>query len=347
MDWNQIWTSIQGFLTTTGWQIVEAILALIFGLIIIKILFRIIKSALKRSKMDTITQSFINSIIKYALYIVLWIIVLQILGVPATTFIALLSTLGLAIGLSLKDSLSNLSNGIIIITTKPFKENDYIQISGIEGRVKSIQILTTTVETNDKKEIILPNSEIVTKIITNYSASNTRRVEMHFLVAYESDPKQVFQIIKDAIYSDGRTLQDPTPFVVINELKDDGIDIFATCWVDNADYWDVYWNLQSVIFSEFNRHNIVIPYKQVEVRMRNDERKRVNYGELPERIEKVRELNETSALEDIFGIDIHKIKQEKDKLKNKIKKKKAKPNETEQEVKLTTANEYKDGQGDK
>jgi len=322
MDWSQFWLDVQTFLTTSGWQLVQTVLVLIIGIIVVKVLIAVIKRAFRRSTMDAITQSFLNSIIKYALYIVLWIIVLQILGVPSTTFIAALSTIGLAIGLALKDSLSNLANGIIIITTKPFSKDEYIAIGDVEGKVKSIQILTTTLTTKDNKDVILPNSDIVSKAITNYSKSPVRRVDFHFSVAYESDLQKVYNTILSVINSDGRTFKDPAPKVVLNQMGDSGLDIFAYCWCDNVDYWDVYWNIQELVFSEFNRNNISIPYNQIDVRMRNNDEvenvKLFSKDKLPTRVEKVRTKEEKSALEDIFGVNFDKFKNFK-KLKRKPK----------------------------
>lgn len=329
MDWNQIWLSIQDFFVDKAWPLINALLILFFGIIIVKTILLITKRTLGRSKIEIITQTFINNVLKYALYIMLLIIVLQSLGVPATTFVAVLSAMGLAIGLALKDSLSNLANGIIIIGTKPFKVNDLVNINGVEGRVKSIQILTTTLTTKDNKEIILPNSDVLTKPMINYSANPTRRVDFHFIVARESDIRFACQTILTVMNSDGRTLTTPEPSANLDKIDENGLDIFATCWCDNDDYWDVYYYVNENVYSEFNRLGIRLPYQQTEIRIRDDQVNLVNYGELPKRVEKERIVEELSDLEQIIGIDFDKKRREYQATRKRKKKNKTKPQQSQ------------------
>jgi len=329
MDWNQIWLSIQDFFVDKAWPLINALLILFFGIIIVKTILLITKRTLGRSKIEIITQTFINNVLKYALYIMLLIIVLQSLGVPATTFVAVLSAMGLAIGLALKDSLSNLANGIIIIGTKPFKVNDLVNINSVEGRVKSIQILTTTLTTKDNKEIILPNSDVLTKPMINYSANPTRRVDFHFIVARESDIRIACQTILTVMNSDGRTLTTPEPSANLDKIDENGLDIFATCWCDNDDYWDVYYYVNENVYSEFNRLGIRLPYQQTEIRIRDDQVNLVNYGELPKRVEKERIVEELSDLEQIIGIDFDKKRREYQATRKRKKKNKTKPQQSQ------------------
>lgn len=329
MDWNQIWLSIQDFFVDKAWPLINALLILFFGIIIVKTILLITKRTLGRSKIEIITQTFINNVLKYALYIMLLIIVLQSLGVPATAFVAVLSAMGLAIGLALKDSLSNLANGIIIIGTKPFKVNDLVNINGVEGRVKSIQILTTTLTTKDNKEIILPNSDVLTKPMINYSANPTRRVDFHFIVARESDIRFACQTILTVMNSDGRTLTTPEPSANLDKIDENGLDIFATCWCDNDDYWDVYYYVNENVYSEFNRLGIRLPYQQTEIRIRDDQVNLVNYGELPKRVEKERIVEELNDLEQIIGIDFDKKRREYQAIRKRKKKNKTKPQQSQ------------------
>ena len=320
MDWNQIWLSIQEFFVDKAWPLINAMLILFFGIIFVKIILAITKRSLGRSRVELITQTFINNVLKYVLYILLLITILQSLGVPSTTFIAVLSAMGLAIGLALKDSLSNLANGIIIISTKPFKVNDLVNVNGVEGRIKSIHILTTTLTTKDNKEIILPNSDILNNPMTNYSANPTRRVDFHFTISRESDIRLACETIRKVMNSDGRTLNEPAPSANLNKIEENGLDIFASCWCDNEDYWDVYYYVNENVFSQFNKLGIRIPYQQTEIRIRDDQVNLINYGELQTRQEKVREANELSEFEQILGIDFDKKRKERNqKRKNKKK----------------------------
>ena len=263
--------------------------------------------------MEKITQTFLMSIIKFTLYILLILIVASTLGIPTTGIVALLTACTLAISLSLQDSISNLANGIVIITTKPFKEGDYVNVQGNEGKVRAIKMLTTTIVTNDNKEVIIPNSNIVTNEIINYSSMPKRRVDFSFDVAYESDIKKVRDIIEKVILSDGRVYTDPAPFITLKSLDSSSINFFANCWVDNADYWPVYYYVLNTVFNEFKKENISIPYNQLEVRVREDNVVMpVDKTPLQNREEKVRVSEEKHDLLDIIKLP-HKKKNKKEK----------------------------------
>ncbi len=254
-----------------------------------KIILKVVKRVLIKSRMEKITVSFLMSIVKFVVYMTLLIIIAQVFGIPMTGLVALLSTAGLAVSLALQDSLSNLANGIVIITTKPFHEGDFVKIGGVEGRVKNIRMLTTALITSDGKLAILPNSQIVTSEIINYSVLGRRRVDFIFGVAYETDIKQVRDIVMNVIISNGKVLMEPAPLVSLKTLNSSSIDFFASCWVDAEDYWSVYYYVIEHVFNEFKKNNITIPYNQVEVRLRDDEVVMpVNNESLPIREEKVR-----------------------------------------------------------
>ena len=207
--WEEVVASLKTFFLDNWLNVVYFFVALFIGIVLVKIILRITRSVLARSKMEKITQSFLLSLLKFVLYLLLILILAQIIGIPITGLVALISAAGLAVSLALQDSLSNLANGIIIISSKPFHEGDYVQINGVEGTVKNIRMLTTALVTPDNKLIVLPNSNIVTNEIVNYNVLGRRRVDLTFSVAYESDLKQVCGIISEVIRSDGRTLEDP------------------------------------------------------------------------------------------------------------------------------------------
>lgn len=319
-----------------GVQVLWAILAIVLGLLIIKLALKIIHKTLSKSKMDKITVSFVLSILKFLAYIILILIVAQIVGIPVTGLVALLSTAGLAVGLALQDSLSNLANGIVIITTKPFHEGDYIKIGDVEGSVKNIRMLTTAIVTTDNKLIVLPNSKIVTSEIVNYNILGRRRVDFTFGVAYESDVKLVRDIIMNVIMSNGKVLLDPAPAVDLKTLNDSSIDFFARCWCDAEDYWDIYYYVTQNVFNEFNKAGISIPYNQVEVRLRDDQvTMPYNSAALPERVEKVRVAKDSGDLFD------HILSVGKKRENKKPKEKPTKKDKTRKDEKQTKKKEKK------
>ena len=309
--WEQIKTKTIDYVTTKGLDFAKAILVFILGIFVVRLLNRIVKSILLKTKLENVVCKFICSIIKFVLYVLLIMIVLQMLGVNITGILALLTAAAAAVALALQDSLSNLANGIILIASGIFKENDYVQAGGVEGKIVAIGMLTTTICTVDNKHITVPNSKVMGDAIINFSTNPTRRVDFKFGVAYETDVEKAKQIVKDVIMSDGRVRLEPAPFIALKELNDSSITIFANCWVDSGDYWDVYYYVLDTVFNEFKKNNISIPYNQVEVRVREDNvvmpfRKEA----IQERVEKER-VEVTHKLTDIFHTKNKLTKEEK------------------------------------
>lgn len=320
MDWNTVKEGFLTFVTTTGWNLLKTVLVFVAGYIVVRITLKIVKKILKRTKMESITQSFLISILKFTLFILLALITASTLGIELTGLVAILTAASLAVGLALQDSLSNLANGIIIITTKPFAEGDYVSINGVEGTVKHIKMLNTAITTGDGKLITLPNSSIVTSNVINYNTLGKRRVDFTFEVAYESDVKKVNEIILKVIQSNGKTHKDPAPFVSLKQLDASSLKFFANTWVDSEDYWDVYYYVLNNVFNEFKKENISVPYTQMEVRLRNDEvTMPVDDKPLEERVEKERKKQEKNNL---FSKYIQKNPKEEKKKKSKKNNKK-------------------------
>ena len=269
MDWNEIWTSVVNFFATNGLQVLYAILVLIVGLIVIKLINKVVAKLLAKTKLERIAQGFVRSIIKVLLYMVLIFAVLQMFGIPITGLVTVLATAGAAVALSLKDSLSNVASGMIIITTKPFKQNDYIKVDDMEGTVNSIKIMNTEIITTDNKTIVIPNSTIMSSELINYSTQGSRFIEMNFDVAYETDIDLAKKIILDVCHSNGQILLDPAPSVNLKTFKDTGISLFLSCKT-NAPYWSVYYYIMEHVYNEFKRNGISLSYNQLEVHMRTE-----------------------------------------------------------------------------
>ena len=329
MNWSNIWDSLTNTLLSSGLKILKAVLIAVIGVILVKLVMKAVRAILAKSKLEKITQSFLCSVLKFVLNIIVIISAVQALGVDTTSLIALISAAGLAISLSLQDSLSNLANGIILISTKPFKEGDYVQINGVEGTVQNIRMLTTCLATTDNKIVVIPNSTIVTNEIINYSARKERRVGFEFDIAYESDIEKAKEIILNVMKSNGNILLDKAPFVSLKTLKESSLGLIANCWCDTEDYWSVYYYVMDHVYNEFKRNNISVPFNQLEVRLRNDEViAPFRTEQLPERVEKVREetSKKNSLTEFLFTPKRKKSNEKENKLteikedKNDIKK---------------------------
>ncbi len=321
IDFKEYLNQIDTWFKENGLKCIIAIITLILGILIIKLLMLLIRRSVKKIKnIEQISVSFICSIIKILLYITLLFIVSQIVGIPTSGFVALFSIVSLACTLALQDSLSNLFNGMIIISSKPFRTGEYILINGNEGRVKAINTMYTSLITNDGKEIIIPNSLIVKNEIINYDRVGKRRLDMNFDVGYASDVSLVKKIITKVINEDPRVLKDESISVVLSTFNDNNITFTSKCWVKTEDYWNLKFDLNELIFNEFKRNKINIDYNQVEVRLRNDEVKEsiLDYSSL-DRSSKVKDDDNKDFIEKIeYQID----KKEKEKRLKKSKNKK-------------------------
>lgn len=322
MDWGQIWDDIVNFFKTNVWNIVIFFAVLFIGIIVVKLLVNLIRRLLKRTKMESIAVGFTCGIVKVVLYLCLVLILLSIIGIELTGILTTLSAILLAVGLALQNIIANVANGIVLVSAKMFKKGDYIQIGSEEGSVIKINFLFTTILTSDNKRITIPNSTIVNGNVVNYDSSKTRRVDMKFNVAYESDVEKVKQIIQEVMHSNGKVLLNPEPFCRLNALNASSIEFSAKCWCDREDYWDVYYYILENVYNEFKRNKIYIPYNQLEIRERKDKPVLpVIRTALPKRVEKVRDEEAHSIdLETMsFGEIFKSHKRRKAKLKVNLK----------------------------
>lgn len=250
-----------------GINIVLAFLIFIVGKFIAGAITNLIKKLMGKAKVDTILVNFIGSIIKSVLLLFVVVASLDQLGVDTTSLIALIGAAGLAIGLALQGSLQNLASGVMLIIFRPFKDGDFVEAGGAMGVVEEIGIFTTKMRTGDNKEIIIPNGSIFGGIITNYSKRETRRVDMVFGIGYDDDIRKAKDIISGVIEADDRILKDPAPLVAVGELGDNSVNFNVRPWVNSADYWNVYFDLNEKIKIAFDDNGISIPYPQMDIHL--------------------------------------------------------------------------------
>lgn len=257
------------FLTTWGTKLLGAIVIFAVGCILIKKLSKWITTTEKLNKLDAGLRSFLVSFSKILLYLVLVITVAMVLGVPATSFITILASCGVAIGLALQGSLSNFAGGLMILFFKPFKIGDYIEASGEEGTVSEISVVYTVINTVDNKRITLPNGNLTNSVIKNYTAEKVRRVDFKFSTAYGTDSKKVKAVIGDVINQHPLVLKDPAPFVRLSECSESSVDYTVRVWCKTADYWDVNFDIIENVKEAFDKNDITVPYKQIDVHVNN------------------------------------------------------------------------------
>lgn len=266
---NDVFGKFGSFFNSNGFNILAGIFILIIGYFIIKLVSKGLMRIVYATKIDNAVGGFFVSLFKVFLWIILLFIVASLFGITGNSFLVAFSSVALAVGLALKDSLANIANGIVIIMTKPFKKGDHVSVNGIEGVIKNIKILTVELFTFDNKKIIVPNSTIVSSSVINYTANPTRRLDFTFSVSYDSDMKFVKKVIYDTIMAYNGALKIPAPTIYMKEQSASSVDFAVRVWVNTTDYFSATGAINEIMFEAFKTNNIEIPYQQIDLRFRN------------------------------------------------------------------------------
>ncbi|MCW8887511.1 MAG: mechanosensitive ion channel [Gammaproteobacteria bacterium] len=254
-----------------GLNLILAILTYVVGKWVSKILKKTVIKVMTRAKTDAILITFTSNLVYAALIVFVVIAALGQLGVQTTSFIAILGAAGLAVGLALQGSLSNFAAGVLMIIFRPFKVGDFIEAGGASGIVEGIDIFTTLIRTGDNKVIFIPNGSIMSDNIVNYSAKETRRIDMVVGIGYDADIKKAKDILTEIVNADERILKDPAVTIGVSELADSSVNIVLRPWVKSGDYWGVHFDLNETIKNRFDEASISIPYPQRDIHLFNHE----------------------------------------------------------------------------
>lgn len=254
------------------WLIKAGVALVIFvvGKYIARMLVNISRRVMERGGMDPMLVNFLGNILNALLLAVVAIAALDQLGVETTSLLAVLGAAGLAIGLALKDSLSNFSSGVMLIIFRPFKAGDFVEAAGVAGVIEHVGIFNTTMRTGDNREIIVPNSHIYGGTITNVSARETRRIDLVIGIGYNDDIRKAREILEGILKGHELILEDPAPAVSVAELGDSSININVRPWVKSGDYWPVRADLLETIKVTFDDNGISIPFPQRDVHLYNE-----------------------------------------------------------------------------
>ena len=248
-------------------KVLMALVILVVGLLLIKLIINASRSILKKRGVDVTLQKFLGNVLGWILKILLFVTVIAQLGIETASFAAILAAMGLAIGLALQGSLANFAGGVLIMIFKPIKIGDFIEAQGESGTVKEIEIFTTKLNTTDNKEIIIPNGALSNGNIVNYSTEATRRVDFTFGVGYDSDIKKTKEVIAGVINAHPLVLKEPATAVNLSELADSSINFFTRGWVKKEDYWTVKFDVLEQTKEALDAAGIEIPYPHhVEIR---------------------------------------------------------------------------------
>lgn len=255
---------------TYGPKLIAAILVLIIGSWIIKAITKGVDKGLQKSGTDDSLRPFLRDIAGILLKVMLVISVLGMLGIQMTSFIAILGAAGLAVGMALSGTLQNFAGGVIILLFKPFKAGDFIDAQGYAGKVSEIQIFNTILKTPDNKTIIIPNGDLSTSSMTNFSSEEKRRVDWIIGIAYGDDLEKAKSVIRQLCDSDERIHKEPDVFIAVAELADSSVNFTVRAWVMASDYWPVYFDMNEKIYNTFSKQGLNIPFPQMDVHIHNE-----------------------------------------------------------------------------
>ncbi|MCP4302950.1 MAG: mechanosensitive ion channel [Gammaproteobacteria bacterium] len=272
-DWNSLLEFLKNngidssTLVDFGKNLLVALIIFYVGRMAIGLVVRGLRKVMQKQEVDKTLETFVCNLVRMALLVVVVIAAIGALGVQTTSFIAIFGAAGLAVGLALQGSLSNFAAGVLIVLFRPYKVGDYIEGAGINGSVEQVQILTTILKTPDNKEIIVPNSQIMNSIITNYSANDTRRVDMMVGVSYGDDLDQVRKTLEDLIAADDRILDEPACTIAVSDLADSSVNFVVRPWVKTDDYWGLKFDMTEAIKKRFDKDGISFPFPQQDVHL--------------------------------------------------------------------------------
>lgn len=252
-------------------NIALAIVIFIVGRMVVTAIMSIVRKLMMKSGIDEMLVGFVCSILRWVLLLFVIVAALDQLGVNTTSMVALLGAAGLAIGLSLQSSLGNFAAGVMLIVFRPFQKGDFVDIAGTTGSVEAIGIFTTTLVTPDNKVTIVPNGGIYSSTITNFSARDTRRVDMVFGVSYDDDIRVVKAELEQILKEDERVMAEPAPVVEVSALADSSVNFIVRPWVKSSDYWQVLWDTHAKVKIRFDEKGISIPYPQMDIHMDKSE----------------------------------------------------------------------------
>lgn len=248
-----------------GGHILKAVIVFLVGRFLIRMLNRLVRRLMDKRNVDISIKTFVRSLVNILLTVLLIVSVVGALGVETTSFAALLASAGVAVGMALSGNLQNFAGGLVILLFKPYKVGDWIDAQNVSGTVKEIQIFHTILTTADNKLIYVPNGALSSGVVTNYSNQTTRRVEWIVGVDYGEDYNKVEKVVREVLAADKRILDDPAPFIALHALDASSVNVVARVWVNSADYWGVYFDINKAIYATFNEQGINFPFPQLTV----------------------------------------------------------------------------------
>ncbi len=248
-------------------NIVSALLTLVIGIFIARMVSNAIHKIMLKKQVDGIVASFTSNMTKYLILAFVTVAALSRVGIQTASLVAIIGAAGLAIGLALQGSLSNFAAGVLLIIFRPIKKGEFVEVSGVAGSVESVQIFTTVLITSDNKMVVVPNNNILSNNIINYTRTGQRRIDLVIGVSYSADLKKTRAIIEQVLQSNDKVLKDPAWTIGVLALADSSVNFAVRSWAKSSDYWDVYFSLHENIKTALDEAGIEIPFPQREVHL--------------------------------------------------------------------------------
>ena len=270
MSWDVFLDKLINLGTALGSKLLAAVLIFIIGRWIVRKLKKMVCTILEKRQVEASLATFTRSLLSITLNFLLILMVVGTLGVETSSIIALFASIGVGVGMALSGTLQNFAGGIMILLFKPFKVGDFIEAQGQSGTVKEIQIFNTILTTPDNKIIIVPNGGLSTGITKNYSKEETRRVDWEFGIAYGDSYDKARSVIEGLLNADKRVMKDPAYFIALTSLGESSVNIVVRCWVNAADYWGVFFDMNEKVYKTFAEENLNIPFPQMDVHLYNE-----------------------------------------------------------------------------
>ena len=263
----QITEKAQALFVQYGPVVVTALITLVVGWIVARIISGVLRRVMTKAKVESTLIGFVTNLVFSLLMTLVVISAVQKLGVPTTSFVAVVGAAGLAIGFALQGSLANFASGVMVIIFRPFRAGDFVDAGGVSGTVEEVQIFATILKTPDNKRLIVPNAAITGGTITNYSANDMRRVDLVFGIGYGDDIKKAKTVLEGILAAEPRILADPVPVIAVSELADNSVNFVVRPWVKTPDYWGVLFDLTEAVKLRFDAESISFPFPQRDVHM--------------------------------------------------------------------------------
>lgn len=274
---NQFVNTMKGFYESGLGKVVMFIAIAIVGAILIKVLIKMLKKLGNKTKIDQTVFKFLVTVAKFVLWMLYILTLLTVIGVPVTSLVALITALTLGVTLAVQSSVSNLANGIILLANKPFKIDDFVEINGVSGTVVDISIFNTKIRTGNNEIITLPHNITINNPIIDYTSLERRRIALDISVSYDSDVDQVKNILLETIKEQDLVIQDAANSVNLAKMNSSSIDFSVKIWTATENYWDCFYAMTEAVFKKLNENNIEIPYNKLDVLIKSNEPKQIDF----------------------------------------------------------------------